>query len=463
MVQRSGTLSYFEGPQSGHWALFIDIQDSSLQHKLQGSPISKERALHSGNPELVSAYQNVMKKYYTDHKMVERIDNLFQNYKTMPLDALRSELQKWDADQGRAISLGERSLSHPPKQYQWSPKLRNAAIMRLYWKLRLRELTHSCNYHSTFTRWQQRVQAQDSSFIFPHLSQPLSIEQVRVFFNRATHVFRACQKSAIPLRIQTYQDLLASYSTDTNPSSAPESCRKAQIVRKTIDGEVIRNHFQDIRRVVKPSQNSSVSKILVPRDGDGACSSDDSYRILQEMDPQDLLWETVVDQKEMEKHILTYNRDSFRAADESPLGHGVIYDALTFSSLSPASSSLFLGEFPKEWHNDGEVMREFLASFTIPERVRKKGDIPSLISEDDIRKGFGTWKESTSTSPSGRHLGHYKAIVQDPILLQCLTKFMNIAIQSGISVPRWSNAITVLLEKDPGQPRIHRLRIIHLI
>ena len=39
---------------------------------------------------------------------------------------------------------------------------------------------------------------------------------------------------------------------------------------------------------------------------------------------------------------------------------------------------------------------------------------------------------------------------------------MNIAIQSGISIPRWSNAVTVLIEKDPGQPRLHRLRIIHL-
>ena len=256
--------------------------------------------------------------------------------------------------------------------------------------------------------------------------------------------------------------LLATYTDDTNPTTAPEPRRKAQIVRKTIDGEVNRTHFQGIWRVVKPSQTSSVSKILVPRVGDVGISPADNYCLLQETEPQDLIWETVVDREEMEKHILTYNRDSFRAAAESPLGHGLIYDALTFSGISPASSSLLSGEFPEEWHGNDEVMREFLASFTIPERVRKKGDIPSIISEDDIRRGFGTWKESTATSPSGRHLGHNKAIVQDPTLLRCLTQFMNIVIQSGISVPRWSNAITVLLEKDPGQPRIHRLRIIHL-
>jgi hypothetical protein len=121
-----------------------------------------------------------------------------------------------------------------------------------------------------------------------------------------------------------------------------------------------------------------------------------------------------------------------------------------------------MGEFPPEWHGDDNVMREFLASFTSPLEVRDKGEIPSGISEDDLRKGFGSWKESTSTSPSGRHLSHYKAIIQDPVLLRCMTKFLNVAVQSGISIPRWSNAINVLIEKDPGHPRIHRLRIIHL-
>jgi hypothetical protein len=39
---------------------------------------------------------------------------------------------------------------------------------------------------------------------------------------------------------------------------------------------------------------------------------------------------------------------------------------------------------------------------------------------------------------------------------------MNIAIIRGIAIPRWYNATSVMLEKDTGQPRINRLRIIHL-
>ena len=79
-----------------------------------------------------------------------------------------------------------------------------------------------------------------------------------------------------------------------------------------------------------------------------------------------------------------------------------------------------------------------------------------------MKRGFGRWREATSTSPSGRHLGHYKAIVQDDTLLLCLTKFIDLVVKRGIALSRWKNAINVMLEKDDGCPRINRLRIIHL-
>ncbi|KAI2500978.1 hypothetical protein MHU86_13523 [Fragilaria crotonensis] len=47
-------------------------------------------------------------------------------------------------------------------------------------------------------------------------------------------------------------------------------------------------------------------------------------------------------------------------------------------------------------------------------------------------------------------------------MLDCLTKFLDIAISRGISIPRWQHAVNVMIEKDKGDPKIHRLRIIHL-
>jgi hypothetical protein len=226
---RSGTLSYFEGPQSDHCGLYIDIDRDFLTSSHSAIPHVNTRNLHTGNPELVEKYHSAMLKYYDDHRMVSRIEELGKNFRNMARDEVHIQLEKWDQDQGRAMTSSETALSRLPKKCQWSPVLRNAAIIRLYWKLRLREVLRQCDYHHTFLRWQRQIQAQDKSFFLPMLGQPMTVDQIRREFNISTRIFRSCQKSSIPLRMKTYQDLLEYYEEDTNPSTSGDSRRKAKI------------------------------------------------------------------------------------------------------------------------------------------------------------------------------------------------------------------------------------------
>ena len=292
---RSGTLSYFEGPQSDHRGLYIDIHRDFFNLPNSVIPPAKTRTLHTGNSELVEKYHSSMLRYYEEHRMVTRIEELAANYRTMTREEVRWSLEKWDKDQGRAMQSSEKALSHPPKKYQWSPVLRNSAIVRLYWKLRLREVLHKCDYHSTFLRWQRQIQVQDSSFSLPMIGQSLTADQIRREFNIANRHFRSCQKASIPLRMKTYQDLLEHYEGDVNPLTSGDSRRKARIVQRTIDTEVVRSQFQGLRRVLKPSHSTGISKILVPRKGDGPTEADDTYNLLQNTHPDDLVWETIVE------------------------------------------------------------------------------------------------------------------------------------------------------------------------
>ena len=456
-IVRSGTLSYKEGPQSDHRGLYIDVSPSLLiLPKWSTITPSSHRDLHTGNPESVLCYHASMMAYYTQHNMVDRIKAMFDCHTTMPRDELRDLLLKWDSDQGRAMKHSERLLSRPPKKCAWSPVLRNSAIIRRYWYLRLRELNRNENYTPTFERWQTQLQQQDSMFTLPHLGQDLTIEQVREHLNRSSRLFRKHQRKAIPLRLQTYHDLLVTYEDDMDPSTKADSRRKARIVRNTLAGESTRGIFSNIRRIIKPSEQSSLSKLKIPTD------TDSTYQTLQEHSPDDLTWETVVDRQEIERHIAAYNRDSFRAASESPCGHGIVYDALSYTSLTPEAAALLKKEIPPEWYGDDMQFREFLASFATPACVHGRDPIDTVLTDADVLKCFKSWKETTSTSPSGRHLGHYKSLVQHPVLLDSFVKFMNIVIARGIAVPRWCTATSVMLEKDPGNPRVHRLRIIHL-
>lgn len=70
--------------------------------------------------------------------------------------------------------------------------------------------------------------------------------------------------------------------------------------------------------------------------------------------------------------------------------------------------------------------------------------------------------EATSSSPSGRHVGHYKAILKNPDMVSFHSIMMSIPFQVGIAPDRWTCVTDIMLEKDAGHPRCHRLCILAL-
>jgi hypothetical protein len=464
-MQTSGSLSYLEGPQSDHRGLFVDLDtEKILGQKLSHSPIavSTLRPLKSGNPETVEAYHSEMLKYYDDHKMIQRIENLFQNYNNLSRSQIKRRLEEWDQDQGRAMRHAEATISKPSKPYEWSPKFRNSGILYRYWKLRLREVQHSENYSGTFDKMEQLIRQHTPSFDLPSRSAISSLEDIKSSLKVAETNMRKCQKDSIDLRFRSYIDLLATYENDTNPNTKSESKRKAKIVRNTLKSERNRAMYRNIRTVVKPSPHGGLSKLLLPRHRDSHIYPENFQELLNNTEETDIIWDTVLDKDTINSNLLKYNRQSFRAAAISPCGHGLIQDKLTYSSLSTAAASLLSGTVPYQWYRQDETLREFLTSFSIPDNVKGKKPISTEITAKDVEKGFRTWKETTSTSPSGRHLGHYKAIIQEKSLLKCLTQFMQITVASGLTLSRWCNAVSIMIEKDHGKPRLNRLRIIHL-
>jgi hypothetical protein len=98
------------------------------------------------------------------------------------------------------------------------------------------------------------------------------------------------------------------------------------------------------------------------------------------------------------------------------------------------------------------------------------------------------WRESTTTSPSGLHLGHYKAfcarhqysdiddedLTEDQVvekhelnmmqqqLLELHLNLLNYALSRGYSYRRWRMIANTILLKDSDNVKIHRTRVIHI-
>jgi hypothetical protein len=88
----------------------------------------------------------------------------------------------------------------------------------------------------------------------------------------------------------------------------------------------------------------------------------------------------------------------------------------------------------------------------------------TITSSDSITpaKFISAYKvtpENKSTSPSGRHVGHYKAILKIPHLVFLHTTMMSIPFRTGMINPRLSRVMDIML---PKHSRCHRLRIIAL-
>ena len=117
---------------------------------------------------------------------------------------------------------------------------------------------------------------------------------------------------------------------------------------------------------------------------------------------------------------------------------------------------------------------------------------PTITDGEFIGK-LKVWKESTATSPSGLHLGHYKALIarhsysndddedqehtaaDDPgsskrdewdymqrMIRHFHVDLINYALERGYSYKRWQTIANTILFKDPDNVKLRRTRVIHI-
>jgi hypothetical protein len=133
---------------------------------------------------------------------------------------------------------------------------------------------------------------------------------------------------------------------------------------------------------------------------------------------------------------------------------------------------------------DGEYEAEDLDKISqlfIKHMMRQTQTIlPATITREEFIGKLATWPESTTTSPSGLHLGHYQVLrkrhnflatqkeeearfeAQRDLVIRAHLALFNYALKFGYSYYRWQKVINVMLKKDKSNSFIHRLRVIHI-
>ena len=108
---------------------------------------------------------------------------------------------------------------------------------------------------------------------------------------------------------------------------------------------------------------------------------------------------------------------------------------------------------PPQQRDDGET-----------EQTGNDRDTSLRITPWDFSRIFSKRKESTTSSPSGRHIGHYRAILGNKELVQFFCTMCELPLNFGFSPKRWETTCTLMIEKSLAHgPRIDKLRVIHLL
>ena len=97
---------------------------------------------------------------------------------------------------------------------------------------------------------------------------------------------------------------------------------------------------------------------------------------------------------------------------------------------------------------------------TLTTKAKEIGDPVSYL---EYRDYFATKRESTESSNSGRHMGHYKACLDSEGITTVHITMINIQLVCGFAGKRWKVSIAVMVAKDKGITKIHRMRIIQLL
>jgi hypothetical protein len=177
-------------------------------------------------------------------------------------------------------------------------------------------------------------------------------------------------------------------------------------IKQILQRETSRNEFRTIKHVLNPRLSKGVQHLDIPVEG--------------EMDK----WVRITDQQLIEDNILTRNKKHFGQAHSTPFGKPNLQNTFGYQGINETTIQLLENQIiPPECSEENEYIQMVVNKLSGGKII----EIPEEISLEEFRSALDKWNEKTTTSPSGRHLGHYKLLNRLNVV-KTLLKYITISL-----------------------------------
>ena len=356
----------------------------------------------------------------------------------------------------------------PPKP-PWSAKLHRASLTYRYWKSVASSKTNNTTISDALTTIQKQLAIPSTTttlhdILYNTKKAKQRLKEIRNNAKQERQIF-----------LQQHRERIAQqkYHHVSHLKKAIQ-CLDRQIWDKNSFKRIKHTFAKRATAPIKRVQTWHESEHIDPETGKKIYKNKNNNKIVN--NPTPIILSTKAD---VEKIILQRNKHHFAKAKETPWHQPPLQYVNSANNFDVHSCH----NLPHDNH--------FIETSTILQILQDEYTKNHPLWSPDVSfqaflKGLNNWNEQTSTSPSGRHLGTYKALLvayynstgnysspttsTDKIstqqksqdILQLVHCLASIAASHGFFLSRWTQVINVMIYKKTDSIDIEQHRVIHL-
>jgi len=445
-----------------HRAFYFDISEKTLFGDIKEPAFDPAgRSFSSKDRKATTKYLTAVDKHLKANNVLKRIRKLLTSD-----ESDHREAEKLDREMTQACTHGEKQCRR----------------RRLdYWSIEIHETKRNLSIWCQFRARRKKPHLKSTALIARttelglNLIEDMPIEEIE---NQIT-ILREAVKTIHKESAERRDDMLlqlANFADDMEDKKKATALRQMKKCEKKT--RVYRRmNFQRGRY----NKGGGITRLQVPVSWPTCEEYNESIEYELE-DPKTIsqtdnnMWKEVNCPKEIEFLIRLRNQRHFGQAetDGTPFTTTAMKHKFNWNASTEEAELVLEGDY-----TDNDISDISQLMLDNMKRITAVDDQTPYVTQKEFAGKFRVWRESTSTSPSGRHLGHYKALVttidrslkekerekyrsiQDE-LIECYVGLINYSIKHKYSLVRWKNIVNMMIYKEEGNVKIHRLRVIHL-